>query len=358
MVGLLAYRTPFVPFGCETPRPLPKIFSFLDPGFEAVLESRLFAELPLRSFLFGSAWERHSFRSYPVRRRMARCPRPEAFFEVLPTYVDAVCLTMFSALGLMDLQAPGLHVYLGYEDLHRWDRAELLGLVELSPEGEGTASAIDEEVARAHGLGEEDFNAYLARAERGRAQLAGSPEGRRYTLPLRLGSGAHWEDVPVRHYPTKRRGQSRVDFARWASGASVVFATSDASQVASFGGVRVRGSGVASGHGQKPGIEYLTRAVNKALRAAGVALRDIDLFELFDGRLTLTLALQRALGISVERTNVSGNAAVYGDTLSAAGGLLLTNVQSQFARDSGCRRALLVLYTFSMATALVVDRPE
>lgn len=60
-------------------------------------------------------------------------------------------------------------------------------------------------------------------------------------------------------------------------------------------------------------------AVPKALQKAGLALQDIDLFEINEAYASQTLAVIRQLGLDPEKTNVNGGAIAIGHPLGASG---------------------------------------
>jgi acetyl-CoA C-acetyltransferase len=67
-------------------------------------------------------------------------------------------------------------------------------------------------------------------------------------------------------------------------------------------------------------------AVRKALERAGLAIADIDLFELNEAFAVQSLAVIRELGVDPERVNVNGGAVALGHPIGASGARILTTL--------------------------------
>jgi acetyl-CoA C-acetyltransferase len=67
-------------------------------------------------------------------------------------------------------------------------------------------------------------------------------------------------------------------------------------------------------------------AVRKALDRAGVAIADIDLFEVNEAFAAQSLAVTRELGVDPERVNVQGGAIALGHPIGASGARILTTL--------------------------------
>lgn len=67
-------------------------------------------------------------------------------------------------------------------------------------------------------------------------------------------------------------------------------------------------------------------ACEKALAGAGLAARDIDRFEINEAFCVVTMAAIRALGLSHDRVNVKGGAAVLGHPIGASGARILVTL--------------------------------
>jgi len=73
-------------------------------------------------------------------------------------------------------------------------------------------------------------------------------------------------------------------------------------------------------------------AIPKALKLAGLTLKDIGLFELNEAFASQALACIRELGIDPEKVNVNGGAIALGHPLGCTGALLTTKLVSEMAR--------------------------
>jgi acetyl-CoA acetyltransferase family protein len=85
-------------------------------------------------------------------------------------------------------------------------------------------------------------------------------------------------------------------------------------------------------------------ATRKALEAAGLALRDIDVVEVNEAFAGQYLAVEKELGLDRERTNVNGGAIALGHPLGATGTRLLLTALLELRRRQG---------TYALATACI-----
>src|SRR4029079_5842382 len=76
-------------------------------------------------------------------------------------------------------------------------------------------------------------------------------------------------------------------------------------------------------------------ATRKALEAAGLGLKDIDLVEVNEAFARQHLAVEKELGLDRERTNVNGGAIALGHPLGASGTRLLLTVLLELRRRQG-----------------------
>lgn len=111
-------------------------------------------------------------------------------------------------------------------------------------------------------------------------------------------------------------------------------------------------------HAQKP-VEFTTapiEAINKVLAKAGLALGDIDLFEVNEAFAVVALAAQDALGIPHEKLNVNGGAVAVGHPIGASGARILTTLLHAM-QQRGARRGLAAICIGGgEATAIIVER--
>ena len=97
-------------------------------------------------------------------------------------------------------------------------------------------------------------------------------------------------------------------------------------------------------------------ATQRVLKNAGLALDDIDLFEINEAFSPVVLAWQLETGADLERTNVNGGAIALGHPLGASGAKLMTTLLHELERR-GARYGLQTMCEGGgMANATVVER--
>ena len=99
-----------------------------------------------------------------------------------------------------------------------------------------------------------------------------------------------------------------------------------------------------------------TPATEKALRKAGLAATDIDLWEMNEAFAAPVLKYQRDLAIPNERLNVNGGAIAMGHPLGATGAMLLGTLLDELERR-GLKRGLVTLCAGGgLGTATIIER--
>ena len=97
-------------------------------------------------------------------------------------------------------------------------------------------------------------------------------------------------------------------------------------------------------------------ATRKVLGLAGLAVADIDLFEINEAFAVVALAAIAALGLDPERVNVHGGAIALGHPIGASGARVVTTLLSAL-EQRGLRRGLATLCLGGgEAVAMVIDR--
>jgi acetyl-CoA C-acetyltransferase len=98
------------------------------------------------------------------------------------------------------------------------------------------------------------------------------------------------------------------------------------------------------------------QSIPKALKKAGVTLKEIDLFEINEAFSATTLAIIKALGIDRERVNIKGGAVALGHPIGASGARVLTTMLYAM-KDSGAKRAMASLCLGGAeAVSLIVEQ--
>ena len=99
-------------------------------------------------------------------------------------------------------------------------------------------------------------------------------------------------------------------------------------------------------------------AIKRVLKKTGLAIADIDLFEINEAFSAVSLAINRELELDPKRVNVNGGAVALGHPIGATGARILTTLI--YAMESrGARRGLASLWIGGgEALAVIVERPE
>ncbi|MBS1911946.1 MAG: thiolase family protein [Bacteroidetes bacterium] len=110
-------------------------------------------------------------------------------------------------------------------------------------------------------------------------------------------------------------------------------------------------------HAQAP-MEFTTApvdAITKVLAKAGLAVNDIDLFEVNEAFAVVALAAQNAIGIPAEKLNVNGGAVAIGHPIGASGARILTTLLHAL-KQRGLKRGLAAICIGGgEATAIIVE---
>jgi len=98
-------------------------------------------------------------------------------------------------------------------------------------------------------------------------------------------------------------------------------------------------------------------AITSVLKKTGLAIGDIDLFEINEAFSAVSLAINRELGLDQKKVNVNGGAIALGHPIGATGARILTTLL--YAMEArGARRGLAALCIGGgEALAMVVERP-
>jgi len=98
-------------------------------------------------------------------------------------------------------------------------------------------------------------------------------------------------------------------------------------------------------------------AITSVLKKTGLAIGDIDLFEINEAFSAVSLAINRDLGLDQKKVNVNGGAIALGHPIGATGARILTTLL--YAMEArGARRGLAALCIGGgEALAMVVERP-
>ena len=96
--------------------------------------------------------------------------------------------------------------------------------------------------------------------------------------------------------------------------------------------------------------------VRAALKRAGLALADVDLFEVNESFAAVPLHFMRETGVAEERLNVDGGAIAMGHPLGATGGVLLATLLGALGRIGGQYGVASICGGAGVTTSVVVER--
>jgi acetyl-CoA C-acetyltransferase len=94
----------------------------------------------------------------------------------------------------------------------------------------------------------------------------------------------------------------------------------------------------------------------KALKAAGLTPRDVDLWEINEAFAAVVLQTARALEIDLERVNVNGGAIALGHPLGATGSMLVGSALDELERRGGTVAVVTLCTSGGQAVAAVLER--
>jgi acetyl-CoA C-acetyltransferase len=99
-------------------------------------------------------------------------------------------------------------------------------------------------------------------------------------------------------------------------------------------------------------------AVRKAVARAGLALADVDLFELNEAFAVQALAVMQDLGVDPARVNIGGGAVALGHPIGASGARVLVSLIHHLRRTGGRYGVASLCVGGGMGVAVVVERME
>jgi acetyl-CoA C-acetyltransferase len=114
------------------------------------------------------------------------------------------------------------------------------------------------------------------------------------------------------------------------------------------------------GYGQVAGpdtslLDQPANAINVALERSGLAIGDIDLFELNEAFAAVGIASMATLGITDEITNVNGGAIALGHPIGMSGNRIALHVLHELKRRGGGKGAAALCGGGGQGDALIVE---
>ncbi len=160
----------------------------------------------------------------------------------------------------------------------------------------------------------------------------------------------HWVER-IDHVHTAGNSSGIVD------GSALVLIGSE--QAGRAAGMTPRGRVVATAvTGSDPTIMLTgpTPATHKVLRAAGLQVGDIDVFELNEAFAAVVLKWMRDIGVDPDRVNVNGGAIAMGHPLGATGAIILGTCLDELERTGGRYGLVTLCIGGGMGLATIIER--
>jgi acetyl-CoA C-acetyltransferase len=99
-------------------------------------------------------------------------------------------------------------------------------------------------------------------------------------------------------------------------------------------------------------------AIRKVLAKAGLALEDIDLFEINEAFAVVVEKAIRDLGLDRDKVNVNGGAIALGHPIGATGAMLIGTMVDELERRGAKRGLVTMCAGGGMAPAIIVERMD
>lgn len=152
----------------------------------------------------------------------------------------------------------------------------------------------------------------------------------------------------------------------------VIHAGNSSGIVDGASGVLIASKKKCSELGLKPRAKFVSTAVagsepvimllgpipstKKALKKAGLTIKDIDLFEINEAFAPVVLAVSQELDIPMDKVNVNGGAIAMGHPLGATGAMLLGTVLDELERQDKRYGLVTLCIGMGMGVTTIIDR--
>ena len=97
-------------------------------------------------------------------------------------------------------------------------------------------------------------------------------------------------------------------------------------------------------------------ATEKALRDSGMAIDDIDLFEVNEAFSAVVLRFMQAFGVDHGRVNVNGGAIAMGHPLGASGAIIIGTLLDELERTGKGTGLATLCVASGMGAATIIER--
>ena len=216
-------------------------------------------------------------------------------------------------------------------------------------------------LARRHGISREEMDAYALRSQQAAAAAGRAGVFKEEIVPVDVPQGRKTARVDTDDHPRPETTPEGLAALKPAFGKDSMVTAGNASGIVDGAAALVVAEAEEA---RRRGLKPLARIVSwgvagvppeimgigpvpasrKALEAAGLALKDMDLVEVNEAFAGQYLAVEKELGLDRARTNVNGGAIALGHPLGATGTRLLLTLALELRRRKG---------TYGLATACI-----
>jgi acetyl-CoA acyltransferase len=334
--------------------------------------------------------------SFPEAEQGLNVARLICYIAGLPYTVPGQTVNRFCSSGLQAIAIGAEHIMCGFAEVIIAGGVESMSmvpmggnkavpnlkLVETYPEGYTAMGVTAENVARKFGISREDQDAFAFMSHQKAATAIRAGKFKDEILPIRVKTQEVSEDgkVSFREFTFDTDEGVRADTSFEAlknlrpafsatgtvtpgnasplnDGASAVVLMSKekAKSLGLAPMATFRSFAVAGVPPELMGIGPV-EAIPKALKFAGVALDQIDLFELNEAFASQALYVCRTLGLNMDKVNVNGGAIALGHALGNSGARLTTTLMHEMKRRNGRYGVVSMCIGFGMGAAAVFER--
>ena len=334
--------------------------------------------------------------SFPEAEQGLNVARLICYIAGLPYTVPGQTVNRFCSSGLQAIAIGAEHIMCGFADVIIAGGVESMSmvpmggnkavpnlkLVETYPEGYTAMGVTAENVARKFGISREDQDVFALKSHQKAAAAIRAGKFKDEILPIKVKTQEGSEDgkVTFREFTFDTDEGVRADTSLEAlknlrpafsasgtvtpgnssplnDGASAVVLMSKekAKSLKLAPMATFRSFSVAGVPPELMGIGPV-EAIPKALKFAGVALDQIDLFELNEAFASQALYVCRTLGLNMDKVNVNGGAIALGHALGNSGARLTTTLMHEMKRRNARYGAVSMCIGFGMGAAAVFER--
>ena len=342
----------------------------------------------------------------PVGEQGANIARIAALNADFAQTVPGVQINRYCGSGLEAVNFAAAKVRGGLADLVIGGGVESMSRIPMG--ADGGAWAMDPQVANKtyfvmqgisadllatkHGLTREDCDAYALESQRRAARAWAEGRFAKSVVPVRdiiglpvlerdetvrgdttmetlaglkpafaeMGAKAGFDSIALQRYPQLERIEHMHHAGNSSGivdGASAVLVGSGAigEQLGLAPRARIRAA-VTIGSEPTIMLDGPAAATRLALRKAGMAVGDIDLFELNEAFSSVVLAFMAELAVPHERINVNGGAIAMGHPLGATGGMIIGTLLDEMERRNLATGLVSLCEAAGMASATIIER--